>query len=806
VKARLEKIAERIGRLARRPEQVRRFWAKVAGPWFRLIRWTPRLSTDKIAQLSSFLGSPKVDFEGRVGGRLLRAAIAELEANVALTERQVVVFGELQTANVSWLWRLFQLVYRAQQWLEDPDSRSKQMLFRAEGQHHGADPLAIYDSRGQPGSLMRCVEPLIEVARGEARFLGRRRRMLQAARRLLLEAAAAANIKPEAVQIRRAYLSAQITRIDRLQAAGLSPEIDLTMQLRQAADRGDLPGVHVAMTAISELAASAGDVGATELANRGLDQLWGDRDRCDPREGMDSMALSIQETFGSQIVGTVGKAYADAPAQLPELRRRWGEEYDEYFFTMAARYLTERPGWATLCAATSVDGCFDVGGVASPARAGEANRTIREVRFPTQNLQLSNAQAIEDIPNALIEDPRTVMPWFAAGRLLTRRYVLDAVKRDDIPKHKTEIRFYVLDGSASMLGVRARMRDAILLAELGTMTERMNDAYRRLSPVLYYRYFNLEASETRRIATREQALAAISEVVSTIRVGGTDIQAALLDSFAQIEAARSASAELAQAQIVLVTDGAAPVDESAISIARARCADLPIGVSIIALGEENSALRKLAANQHAHGEQIFYQFMDDYELHDVIEGRTAGLPIHLPREMLDQKISAELKAVVADMEQHTRRLDTEALEGATALPAAIAEVDLRPDQLDETTRARIEAANRDQQALQQRFLRWFPRVPERAPEPFASKLDEKNVERTGRVLAVVLEAMEMAAARSLDLQLDAIEIVERLLLDEHLLPWRYADTLKRYPGRLARVLTAIHAAAGVAKQEGLAGP
>jgi hypothetical protein len=49
--------------------------------------------------------------------------------------------------------------------------------------------------------------------------------------------------------------------------------------------------------------------------------------------------------------------------------------------------------------------------------------------------------------------------------------------------------------------------------------------------------------------------------------------------------------------------------------------------------------------------------------------------------------------------------------------------------------------------------------------------------------------------------MDAIEIVERLLLDEHLLPWRYADTIKRFPGHLAAGLGAIHAAAGLCQRE-----
>lgn len=39
--------------------------------------------------------------------------------------------------------------------------------------------------------------------------------------------------------------------------------------------------------------------------------------------------------------------------------------------------------------------------------------------------------------------------------------------------------------------------------------------------------------------------------------------------------------------------------------ARARLADVPIGVSVIALGEENPALRSLAATQRARGDEVF---------------------------------------------------------------------------------------------------------------------------------------------------------------------------------------------------------
>lgn len=111
----------------------------------------------------------------------------------------------------------------------------------------------------------------------------------------------------------------------------------------------------------------------------------------------------------------------------------------------------------------------------------------------------------------------------------------------------------------------------------------------------------------------------------------------------------------------------------------------------------------------------------------------------------------------------------------------------------------MEACHRHHRELQQRFVRWFPRLQERPAEPLASDDDQRVIERVCRVLAVVSETLSAAPARPLDLQADAIELVERLLLDEHLTPWRYSEALRRWPGRLCFSMHRVHEAAGLDK-------
>lgn len=57
--------------------------------------------------------------------------------------------------------------------------------------------------------------------------------------------------------------------------------------------------------------------------------------------------------------------------------------------------------------------------------------------------------------------------------------------------------------------------------------------------------------------------------------------------------------------------------------AREAVGDLPVGVSVVALGQENAALRELVARQRARGERAFYHFVDDATLGAIASGRFA---------------------------------------------------------------------------------------------------------------------------------------------------------------------------------------
>src|SRR5262249_2032107 len=61
-----------------------------------------------------------------------------------------------------------------------------------------------------------------------------------------------------------------------------------------------------------------------------------------------------------------------------------------------------------------------------------------------------------------------------------------------------------------------------------------------------------------------------------------------------------------------------------------RAAGIPVGLSVIALGMENPALRQLVARQRAAGERAFYHFMSDDQLLEIVRGNVdQGPALHL---------------------------------------------------------------------------------------------------------------------------------------------------------------------------------
>ena len=323
-----------------------------------------------------------------------------------------------------------------------------------------------------------------------------------------------------------------------------------------------------------------------------------------------------------------------------------------------------------------------------------------------------------------------------------------------------------------MRGPRARVRDAILVAELSTLIGRLA-APGDTRCTLFYRYFDEDLGLVTRVASTSAARDAIRDVVANERSGGTDIQKALLASLAQVAEARAEDVDLARAQIVLVTDGEAAVDEDRIVAARDALAGLPIGISVIALGKENPALRGLVARQRAKGEAAFYHHLDDAELEALLEEECGGL--------LDE------------LESLDRARDLSALEDLEVEAQARREVGLDADGAEGSC-ARSEALRRDRVAIGARFARWFPEAIDDATAPVPAA-DREEIEATAAALASVAEVVSLLGGAALARQADAIELLERLLPDAGLTPTRYRSLVRQYPAALAPPLRALRDAA-----------
>jgi hypothetical protein len=784
MKTSLEEIASRLETLATKGAPPRRVWERVAMPLWRRVAARIAFQTESIAAL---VRSP--------GPHELSAALDDLERDVKDLEFLARITGRTPVAQLNWLWRLYQIVYRARQLMAEVPEAAVRQALATSIEYHQLRPLV--DPTGAAVGAAAGIDPMLDAAGHEFRRLGRKRRLLEAARQLLLEATAAGAVDPEAARARRRAISAQLARLDRLQAAGVSPDVDLLYQVRQARAQKDLQRLTATLTALERTAVEAGQDHLAQLAGKALQDLWAGRDRFSDSAKAASLARSQQELFGSEARARIFAGYRKATASIPKLREQWKDQLDEEFFRHLARYLEGDPTTATLAAATAVDGSFELGAAVSPVRCLEINQRLISVRHPTQEMTLTQAHSVADLPDAVIEDPRTVLGSLAAGTLLTRRYLALENVATEKPGMRNDARVYVLDGSGSMLGPRARMRDALLVNELVTLAARLQDPRRAGQPVLYYCYFNEEVSEVRRIATAAEANEAIEEVIGTVRAGGTDIQKALLKSFEQLRKARQSDPDLVRAQIVLVTDGESDVNGPALDLARAAVGELPIGVSIIALGAQNRALRELAANQRARGEPVFYQFMDDEELRDVERGRTAGLPIHLPAVQAGAALSEELTAVMNEIEQYGRRMEVPDREYASVLEAAMVELGLSPAQdLTEAARARHEVLIKDEATLYNRFSRWFPVPAADAPPTPLAERDREALDELARLVDTVAEVIEMGHAHPLDQRADAIELMERLLHSSGIAPWRYADLLRHHGARLGTPILRLHAAVG----------
>ena len=184
--------------------------------------------------------------------------------------------GRVPAAQLQWLWRLYQILYRAQQ-LHDASRRvpGRTACNWPVWGKHLLQPLRRERNTVPADRRAAAVDAMLDAAHDEVRRLGRKRRLLEAARQFLLDAAAASPLDAEAVRDRRVHIAKELAQLDRLQAAGLSPDVDLLYQARQAQGRGDRPRLIAALSAIEAGAIEGGGPQLARLANRALDHAWG---------------------------------------------------------------------------------------------------------------------------------------------------------------------------------------------------------------------------------------------------------------------------------------------------------------------------------------------------------------------------------------------------------------------------------------------------------------------------------------------------------------------------------------------------
>lgn len=799
----------RLQRLIRNPESLDGTWLELAAPVWRWLSFTPKLRVERLrAYVDVVTQGTNLDELWPSAAR----AHAEFDESLTSLERGQRLYKIVDPQLLNWAERIHRVLRQADRARDSYQAKQRQQARITAHVLDATAPAALArltPAEGSAGRVRRRidgVEALIGAAHAEKDFLGRRRNMLQAARELLMDSADQI-ADQSAARSRLEGIGREIAELDRLEALGVRRDVALSHQLRGAIAAKNMQRANGILTTMENYALASTDERVQELSRAALDQIWQGRDRSAPRYRTESLQRSCGEMFSEPLRAAVERGHELAKVNLEQEIMDLTERQGLQFARAAHHYVHGDATDELIQAALYVDGCVDVGGVLSPHRVSEPIHTVREVRHPTAKLELVPAEGAVDLKDALITDPRTVLTDLATGRLLTRRYIGEQTYEKQRRVMASEVRIFLLDGSGSMLGPRARMRDAILVAELATMIARLNDPNRWLTPTLYYRYFTRRLDDVCKVSTAAQAIEAVERVVSEVRHGGTDIERALLGSFETLkQAQQSADSELARAQIILITDGESPIDEMAVMAAHEQIGALSVGVSIIALGQENPALRSFARSQRECGERVFYQHLDDELLGRLAEGRLSSLPLHLPDDLAKEAPTEALTKLIEEIAAVERARDTDALQRARDERAAVVEVSLDAGSaLAKSEQARILTLARDVQTLDERFRRWFPpssehAVTEQSPREQStaetsvaasardipqvvvqpSDADAPLIETVQTVLLAVAEVTELVGGEPAQRQLDAIEMFERLLLERRLSFLHYQRLRDRY--------------------------
>ena len=882
--AEIDTLGRRIERLTVAPDDISMPFTRFFAPILYRIGWRPKSSIDAVRTLLARMRGQQIDEDGKQlpsPEQLLERALGELDDNVRSIERATVINKRALTAQAGWLRRLYEVLVHAERALlagpgetdetagpqgeptriarvvddalltpplvlgasrpqDDDDDSADMQDDQSDGDHSDGDgdgqsrpPAARPDPTRVLELQLDTIDHLLDAARGEHRLFARKRRLLEAARQLLLETSAALELDADGVESRLQSIARQVTRIDRVEALGLSGDVSLLHQARTALARGQPDRLHAALQAIDSAALLRGDHEVAARAGEALARLREGADTADntPAAVQSSMLRSAEEILGADVVAGIRSGFSAARGDSSDGGQKGAKMthgIDTWMFDLFRKHIAPGAENSSLAAALAVDGCFDLGGAVIPIRVKEDIIRRTAVPFPTEDLHLTPARDPTDLPNAVIGDPRSVLLDLAAGRLLARRYIRQSVEQRERTVLQGEVRVYVVDGSTSMLGARAYMRDAILVCELATLMKRMTHQAHTGRVVLFYRYFTKKLGPITRIDNPERALQAIHDIMADPQTGGTNIESALIASMDTVREARAGDLarghDLARAQIVLITDGASRVSIERVIAARERIGDdLPVGVSVIALGEENRALRELVSRQRARGERAFYHFMPDTFLHQIADGDIDNdMPLHMPlvpwlrvpdespdggsteaqiADLLNQRVGGLLDEL-ADLERvrdHDALRDLDEDTRARRLERPGDDDDLA----GEGERAAVEAMHRDRRALGRRYRHWFPdsvldsHRSQNAQAlavmpPESDTVQHDDLESVLVVLATIAEVVELIEDSELSRQADAIDLLERMLPDARLSPARWHAILGTYAVQVGGLLQAVH--------------
>ncbi|HSP77659.1 MAG TPA: vWA domain-containing protein, partial [Myxococcaceae bacterium] len=465
-----------------------------------------------------------------------------------------------------------------------------------------ARPGPLWNDRAPPSrARMAVAEFLATRARANVEDLVQKRRDLDLAHELLL------HIGMEHDRDRGVALRHEVARArERLRALPATRSFEeLVKEVRHSAQREP----HLAwrsLRGLYERALEANDAPLAAAARKALEPLLPDRE---------PLRVLLESSERDELIRWFGEVPPELEAPQGLRQHPTVSSTDELLADVAFSLGPEQLALFELAI-----GCgryFDVEDSLSEEIAEPDTRAVRpvprRVPYPTQDMTFESTGSLHEVHDFVIADPRMLLYDLASHRQTVRAY-LD-VEPPPRPKRmkRTSVRVYVCDASGSMHGTRARIRDAIIIAELNNLRVKARQGL-PFDP-LYFSFFNDTPTELARVDTAREATRQLEKLfLHSPAEGQTDITLALMSAFDSIRAAQGKEPYLARATVVLITDGEDRVDLELIRRTRAPVDALDISLSFISLGEENPDLKSLVMEQRARGGRAFYHHLSDREL------------------------------------------------------------------------------------------------------------------------------------------------------------------------------------------------